>query len=402
MVNRRGVVWSLLAVAAAARCAYYYRPAPWKGGESVKVTGRVGYISQGAVKTVTIQPAGIEIDLPRETEVELGHTIEAFGKLEKRLIEGSDPVFVLNYRDFGYYQVSTDLLSFAQDFRKKTVRDLGHWIAGNEGSLAAGILVGGNEGWTTEGLHSFRTAGLTHVTAASGYNVQLVVASLFGIGVKLIGRVYSIYFGILGCILYVLLAGGGPPIVRAGIMSVMGLLALLWGRKSRSAELLVWSGLGLVLVKPDWLSDVSFQLSFAASAGLVWVEPLLGSKWWLNDMKITTAVLISTWPLTTHYFGVTSLLAPLVNGLVLWVIPAVMHIAGLAVMVGTVWDTGGELLALAAWPGLHWMVWLAEKVSGLSWAVWRTSRIEWWGVVLYYLILWGGVVQLQRRHRGAH
>lgn len=227
--------------------------------------------------------------------------------------------------------------------------------------VAAGLLRGmvlGQDNALPDGTRdAFRAAGLSHLVAASGTNVVLLVALAMAVGtaagVGLTGRLWLV----LGLIaLYVPLAGGGASIQRAGVMGAAAVAAGLVGRPASR-----WYAVGLaatvtLLLDPRAAEDPGWQLSFAAVASLLLVAPrwkasLLraGMPAALADvLAMTAAATIVTAPVVAARFDQASLVAIPAN---LLAAPAVAPIMGLGVVAGTLGQlltVGGPVAALVA------------------------------------------------------
>jgi len=281
------------------------------------------------------------------------------------------------------------------------------WLPGDTGALASGILLGGDDDLSSESKKAFRKSGLSHITAASGYNVVVVAGWVMGMVTKWLDKRRSIYIGIICTILYVYLAGMTIPVIRAGIMVVFAYIGLLYGRKTD-----IWWSLGLtvlvmMLINPAWTFEISFQLSVAATIGVVMVgvinNRLKANGWLANSVVINIQTSLGAWvmtmPLIVHHFGQLSLVAPLANALVIWVVPIIMEILGLAVTVGIFWGDLGWLVSLAAWPGLKFMLLATNWLSSWSWASIEVVRLSWVWVFGCYLTISLLVYKwLQRRY----
>ena len=120
-----------------------------------------------------------------------------------------------------------------------------------------------------------RDTGTLHVIAASGMNVTIVAAVLMMFLVKLFARRAAIILAILGIIFYCFLAGASPPVVRAAIMGTVAYVAGFLGRERDGLVILVGSAMLMLLVNPWYIFDIGWQLSFAATGGILWGYPLL-------------------------------------------------------------------------------------------------------------------------------
>jgi competence protein ComEC len=263
-------------------------------------------------------------------------------------------------------------------------KNLMSWLSGDTGPLASGILLGGNDGLSYSAKLAFQRTGLMHVTAASGYNVVVVAGWAMAMGKLLMGRRKAIVFGIGSVILYMYLAGLSSAVVRAGIMAILTLTAAFWGRKTDAPWILVITALLMLDINPLWISDIGFQLSVAATVGLIFLSGST-SGLLIGDLKTTMAAQIATLPLLMHHFGSLSLVSPLVNLLVLWTIPVIMQISAIAVAIGLVYRPLGGLAALLAWPLLAYLNGIVKWSAGWPGASITVGNISWVWVGIYYL-----------------
>jgi len=121
-----------------------------------------------------------------------------------------------------------------------------------------------------------------------------------------------------------------------------------------------WWGLGLaaavmIFLNPLWISDVGFLLSFASTAGILAFEKAIYEKIKIipiisSDLSTTLSAQIFTAPIIFFYFGRLSWFSPLVNAAVLWVVPLIMSISGLAAAVFLVFEPLARILLLFSYP----------------------------------------------------
>lgn len=238
-----------------------------------------------------------------------------------------------------------------------------------EASLFAGILLGVEYNIPETVQEAFKETGTTHIIAISGFNIA-IVAGLFA---RSFGRWWGPYKGglaaLAGIALYTLLVGAEAAVVRAAIMGGISLLAGLVGRRQGGVYALgVTAGL-MSLINPHILWDVGFQLSFAATLGLIlYADPLSRAfiRWASHRVPpetaekmagpvgefflFTFAAQVTTLPLLAYYFGSISWIAFLANPAILPVQPAIMILGGLSLIASLVWLPIGRLLAPLAWP----------------------------------------------------
>jgi len=212
------------------------------------------------------------------------------------------------------------------------VNRINRYVAEPQASLLIGILIGARKTLPDEIVEQFNRTGLSHIVAVSGYNISIIIVSL-GFLARYAGR--KVGFAVSLCIIvgFVVMTGGSASIVRAGIMGSLLLVASLVGRPYAVTPSLLLSAAVMVLINPRILFwDKGFQLSFTATAGIVYVLPYLESLTeampdWLELKSIlltTFAATWFTWPLLVEGFGRVSLVAPVANLAVLPLVPWLM------------------------------------------------------------------------------
>jgi competence protein ComEC len=271
-----------------------------------------------------------------------------------------------------------------------------------EASLVAGVVLGEQ----TQLPEAFKTAlsktGTSHIVVASGFNV-VVMAGLAAIVLRSFSKRWRILGG-MGLVLgYVWLTGASPPVARAGLMAGVMLLGSLVGREYWSGWTLVGVGLVMLVIQPWLINSVSFQLSLAATAGVIWGSHLpIGrakdqstSVWkqvWfgLVGLWVTTlAATLMTAPILFMTFGQVAWWGLIVNPLVLWLIAPLMYLGLLLALSGTLWWPLAEGLRFVVWP-------VASSVVGIIELMGRvpvepiTGTINGWIVVGWWCLCLGG------------
>jgi competence protein ComEC len=162
----------------------------------------------------------------------------------------------------------------------------------------------------------FRAAGMSHILVASGTQVSFIVLMLLG-AVKVLGaRKWPLLILLLPVLLaYGFLAGGAASIWRATIAGVCVAWALLQGRDVDALTLWCLAIVSLLFVDPLQLFSLSFQLSFAATWGLIVAGPVvrslfqgaLGNNLLTDSAAFSIAAQAGVAPLAGYHFGTFSL-----------------------------------------------------------------------------------------------
>ena len=168
---------------------------------------------------------------------------------------------------------------------------------------------------------SFVNSGLLHILAASGMNVGFIFAFwVFMLKRLKIPYRTRILSGMLIVILYTLMTGLGPSVIRAALMLLFVLAGKLIDRDAHSVSLLSLVAVLMLIYNPAYLNDVSFQLSFFVTFGLITTAQTVMQKFpstipdWVKTM-IVIPVIAQIWvvPIQMFYFNTISLYAVFAN-----------------------------------------------------------------------------------------
>lgn len=296
-----------------------------------------------------------------------------------------------------------------------------------EASLLSGILLGRVHGIPELLMNDFNDTGTSHIIAISGFNFNILASMLFST-LRRWSRRQRAGFLTLGVVVaYACLIGGEASVVRAAIMGSMMVIGGMLGRATFAPASLMAATIGMTAVNPTLLWDIGFQLSFAATLGLMlYAEPLKTAtlsrlmrvcRWeqenWftqaLNDgFLITVAAQIVTLPLIIYHFGRLSLISLLANLLVLPIQPLLMGLSGMATAAGLIALPLGKAGAWLSYPTLWWTIRVAETLAQIPGASVEV-KLPLAGLAAIYLFLlvmtiglsrWGDLSSLGKRFAG--
>jgi competence protein ComEC len=278
-----------------------------------------------------------------------------------------------------------------------------------EASLLAGILLGVETGIPESVQQAFQATGTSHIIAISGFNITILAGLFSTLFVRLLGkrrRFLAAGFSVAAIGLYTVLVGAEAAVVRAALMGALSLFARQVGRQQDGLNSLGLVAALMAIANPNILWDVGFQLSFMATLGLVlYAEPLteafmrLASRWLSSGtaqrlagpvgeyVLLTFAAQITTLPVIAYHFSRISLVAFLVNPLILPAQPPVMILGGLALLAGLVFQPLGQLLAYLAWPFVVFTIHVVEFFAPVPGAMLELGQIALPLILLYYALL---------------
>lgn len=230
----------------------------------------------------------------------------------------------------------------------------------------------------------FSRIGLSHLLAASGLNLTIIVAFALALCRRRrnCGGWLEAWMSFLCVISFVTLAGSGPSVNRAAVMCLVALWARLTFLKTQAGVTLALALLLALALEPTSVLDIGLQFSYAATFGIIYIFPLFEaflhriSMPLLKGAASLTAVVISAQlavlPVQLVHFQQLSLLVlpanllaePVVVPLtILGFISSILAASGQPQLLhaASVWSTG-LLDGLASYP-LHWLVWLAHTLA---------------------------------------
>lgn len=234
-----------------------------------------------------------------------------------------------------------------------------------ESAFISGILLGQDEKLPAELVTAFQRTGTAHILAISGFNLSLLAGFFMASFRKFMLRWWALLAALIALALYTGMVGASPAVLRAAVMSSLALVAAQIGRSAGGLNALFLAAGVMSLFNPDLPWDVSFQLSFTATLGLLlyadrlqgaatraaqrWVPGRLGraaAGFLSENLLFTLAAQAFTLPVILYHFGRLSWIAPLANFLVLPVQSSLMLLA----LLTAAFSVLGPLAALPAAP----------------------------------------------------
>ncbi|HEA47214.1 MAG TPA: ComEC family competence protein [bacterium] len=293
-----------------------------------------------------------------------GDTVRLEGKL--RLPEGAREKGAFDWQRYLSYQgiwveLSTgnvtvekeggsSLMKWAYKSRDWMVRVIEHTLPELHSSVLKGIMLGDKESLPPQVQENFLRTGTGHILVVSGLHVGLILLLLlilFRVLALPSRLAFLIVIPILGY--YVLITGLRPPVIRATLMVIIGLVSLTIGRDTPLLAILSLACLIILLLNPLSLFDASFKLSFLAVAGIVYFTPFLEirlkrlPRWLKRPLAISLSAQLFILPLLAFYFNRLPLIGVITNLIVAPLITIVLALGFLSVALGMV------SLALAQW-----------------------------------------------------
>jgi competence protein ComEC len=275
-----------------------------------------------------------------------------------------------------------------------------------EASLLAGILLGDDNGLPASLQQAYKNTGTAHIIAISGFNITIIAALFVGLFSRLLGRRKGAFVAVLGIVVYTMVVGATASVVRAAIMGGLAIFARQFGRRQNGLNTLSFTAAVMAIINPQVLWDVGFQLSFAATLGLIlyaqpfedWAVRLISRFTSPQKAKkiagpiaayllFTLAAQLTTLPIMAYQFGRVSLIGVVANPFILPIQPAVMILAGLALLLSFIYLPLGKLAGWAAWPFAAYTNRAVEFFNGFPHGVVVLGEFSLLFVILFFALL---------------
>lgn len=346
----------------------------------------------------------IRVTTDRFTKVTYGDVVTVTGKLESVVMNSKTHEFTKEslVRKGILYQVnfakvafvkegnSLELKKCAEYLRLQLISVINKNIDKPSSDFVNGILIGEKHALSKEWYDRFTNVGMTHVIVLSGYNLAVLFAwtrILF----RRVPFVAQNVLGVMSVVALVLISGAEPPAIRAGILVVIVAFASIFRRQKDTSYFLSVTVLLMLLFNPFYfLYDVSFQLSIAATYGLVYIGPIVEvhlkrfPKIMRDATRDTFSAQIAVLPLQLFHFGVISSVSLISNVLLLPLIPLTMLLGAVTIITSPapiIAATFGEATTFVSSVILHCVHLLSDTATSY------TLSINIYLVVCLYVVL---------------
>lgn len=335
---------------------YSTRPT-FKNGDLVRITSKV--YSEPIIydKQQYLKLQGLQVYLSKYPEITYGDKIVVTGTVNDKKLQNPK-----------IQKLETGNRGILLDFRLKLIEFYKKSLPEPYSSLMAGMVIG-SKNIPESFWVKLKATGTAHVVVASGTNVTMTVSFLIGILTTFLKRRTAIWITLLGILGYVIISGFDAPIVRAGIMGSILLFSQEKGRVLNSWRILFYTACIMLLIKPLWITDLGFILSFVATISLMLMQKKIDLRlkiipaFFREGLSTSIAAQIGVAPIIFATFGQFNLLSPIINALILWTVPYIMILGALGGLIGLIVPVLGRLMLFVSFPFLSWFTNILEIFS---------------------------------------
>ncbi|MEK7608497.1 MAG: ComEC/Rec2 family competence protein [Patescibacteria group bacterium] len=230
--------------------------------------------------------------------------------------------------------------------KQKAISALTEHLPGDLGVFASGITLGNRSGFSKEFREKMKDSGTTHLVALSGYNVAILVTVIYATLLPYFSRKITFIATLFAILIFVVMVGGEPSIVRAAGMGFLALFARHIGRLYSFGHSIVFIALFMIVTSPSILFSLGFQLSFVSLLGIAFVAPKLEvllsklrqekkeGSWLTKAASQSLGAQIVVLPILTTSLGSASFLSFIPNTLILPFVPITMFFGFVVAVLG--------------------------------------------------------------------
>lgn len=329
----------------------------YNDGQKIRITAKVSSETKRYAFYQIANILNFSVKLPLYPVLEYGDTVTIEGYVSGKYINDAE-IIKIQRSEF-----------FLSKIRKELIMVIERSLPSPYSSLVSGVALGSKAGIGYDFWEDLKKTGTAHVVVASGMNVTLVAGFLINGLVLLVNRKKAIFIALAGIWAYAFIAGFDAPIIRAAVMGSIAFSAQALGRLNEAWRGLIISAIVMLLIKPLWIYDLGFILSFVATASLMLFEKRVRNyinwvpKLFREGLSTSLSAQIGVAPILFATFGQFNLLSPVINALVLWTIAPITIVGMASAVIGLFWFSLGKILLYSIFPLTFWFVKVVQIFS---------------------------------------
>lgn len=306
---------------------------------------------------------------------------------------------IANIYSFEYIESKPNpVKKFAMSFQQDIVKKIDNYFKKAYADVLKPIIIGDKTALDAQTKENFIDAGLMHILVVSGLHVGfvggmlLVIFKLSGLPLKK-ASLLSIPF----IFLYVLSTGANPPALRAAIMFSSVLIALALDREPLIYNSLALSALIILIFQPQQLFTASFQMSYAATIGIIYfyrnIYSVFGNiknsilKFFCGVFSVTLSAQIVLIPVCMYYFGKISIISFLANIIVVPLIGIITPMGFIFYFFTFIFPYISLFVSAVISVILHFIISVVNIAAGFSFSTAAVAKPAIFNIFLFFLFL---------------
>jgi competence protein ComEC len=284
------------------------------------------------------------------------------------------------------------------------------YLSSRSAGILSALILGEKSDVEETIRNDFANTGVIHVLAVSGLHVgyvSLILITVFGL-LRLPHSLQMISV-VAGLIFYVGLTGSAPSVMRASIMASLMIFGGLLERKSDIINLLAAAAFIILLISPDQLKNIGFQLSFLAVFSIVTLFPVFKNVAKripilkkgniasvlvpvIDLFLVSLAAQMGTLAITVLYFHKIPIISLIANLVVVPLIGVIVATGMSLLLLGTLFPLLAQLWAATLEGIIDFMLWFVQLCAQVEWAYISMRQIQQYELVLLLMAIFAMAV----------
>jgi competence protein ComEC len=292
------------------------------------------------------------------------------------------------------------MYNFVLPIRHYFFKTIDKYLDDDEKDLLIGMLLGEKRDMSMQLRATFADAGVAHILAVSGLHIGILIGLLLlFLPIIRIRKLPALIIICIVTIIYLALIGFKTSAVRAGLMITCASLGLFLERRYESINGVFFAGIIILLISPQVLTDIGFQLSFAATIAILLITPRLYDL--IRDRKIpkfiklylllpllvSISASIGTAPIILYHFYQFPLLVVFANIIIIPLVSLALPLGFLVLLFNPFLPAIAGIYAQTLWLTLKSIIFISDKFANLHWQIIESGRPLVVLIILFYLVV---------------
>ena len=274
---------------------------------------------------------------------------------------------------------------------KEYVKDTFRYLYKEKSDFINSIILGKKEYLSEEEKDIFTRTGTSHIIAISGLHTGLLCGMIAFI-MGGINRYYKLVILSMLMILYSLMVGSSPSIVRSIFFMIVLYLSVFLERKRDGISTLSLIGIFFIINNPYIIYNISFQLSFLATLSIIYFYGYINEIFKISLVSLTISANILTIPLVYYNFKGVPLLTIVSNMIIVPFMGVIIYLSVTSIIIFRINLWVAKLVACFNKYIIDIIYYLLSKISTFNFAYIEIDNPKLYYVIIYYIILFSYMI----------
>lgn len=364
------------------------------------------------------------VDFSGVTVAEVSDVISANVRFANTSTSESKPSYYSNnvYLN-GSFATNLEVLGQKTDFlisARKYINDFFASVLPTDISSVLSALTIGDKSYLGDGfLENIRFSGVSHIMVVSGLHLAIICRFLMYVLNKFFNKKLSALICLISIAFIVALCSFSVSSLRSGFMYAIMLLGVILLKRPDSINSLCIAATAILILNPFAIANVSFQLSFAATLGIILICPLIinKAKQFIPKNKfykisyaicellaLNFAATITTLPICVYQFGELSIISPVTNILISYSVTASLILAQVSLLMSLIPYAEFVYMPIIFICGLvtRYINWIINTLGSLKWASVSVNNNSAFVILMIYAAIFVALYYFKRSRKYAY